>query len=500
MLPASTLTKGIVLSVLSGIRHLIIICSSLLILACSHSGEIQQENVLLLLQQKLHQAGLPADTLAFVAYPLDNPAEKASFQADKSMQPASTMKLLTSITALEQLGPAYRGKTQLRSYEQAQKTMQQPLVLKGVADMDFTLQELWYLLQQAHDQGIRQVPAFQIDRSWFNPARPELTALPFDETPREYYNLLPDALFLQRNMLGIKLESTADKLSGQFYPSLHGLELVTTQVQLTDMPCSEWYPHPQQLAFKRQPNAVQLVLQGEFPKNCQKRDYLQLINRVDFSRLVIQQLWQQISGQKDVPVLEQKTANASVLLAEHQSRTLAEVLRDINKSSDNAVSRQLYLALGAQQGTAETESTATISEQQIRDFISGLALDHSSLTLENGSGLSRTERISPQLMTALLQHAYQASYQPELIASMPLAGVDGTLKRRFTQAQTQGKARLKTGTLRNVVALAGFVTDQSGRTWVVASFINDPHAGRARHALDDLIEWITRQKDKNSQQ
>ncbi|MDF3127172.1 D-alanyl-D-alanine carboxypeptidase/D-alanyl-D-alanine-endopeptidase [Rheinheimera sp. 1928-s] len=486
-------------------KSVLLLALALSIVACSSlypdkKLHTRQHQLLSQLSAQLQGAGLPADALAFTAYPLDNAAEKVSYQAEKSMQPASTMKLLTSIAALEQLGPAYRGKTQLRAYEQAQENMQHPLVLKGLADMDFTLQQLWYLLQQAHDQGIRQVPAIQIDRSWFNPARPELTALPFDETPREYYNLLPDALFLQRNMLGIRLQSTADSISGQFYPSLHGLELVTTQVQLTDIPCAQWYPHPQHMAFKRQPHAVQLVLQGEFPKNCQKRDYLQLINRVDFSRLAVQQLWQQISGQKEVPVLEQNAAEATVLLAEHQSRTLAEVLRDMNKSSDNAVTRQLYLTLGAQQSAVETQLTAQSSELQIRSFISSLGLDHSSLRLENGSGLSRSERISPQLMTALLQHAYQARYQPELIASMPLAGVDGTLKRRFTQPQTQGKARLKTGTLRNVVALAGFVTDQSGRTWVVASFINDPTAGRGREVLDGLIEWITRQQDKNSLQ
>ena len=168
-------------------------------------------------------------------------------------------------------------------------------------------------------------------------------------------------------------------------------------------------------------------------------------------------------------------------------------MRDINKSSDNAITRQLYLTLGATQAETETRLTAETSAQQVRSFFSSIKLDHSSLILENGSGLSRTERISPELMAALLHHAYQAQYQPELISSMPLAGVDGTLKRRFTQAQTQGKARLKTGTLRNVTALAGFVTDQSGRTWVVASFINDPKASRGRVVLDSLIEWITEQ-------
>ena len=476
----------------------ITLLSALLLYACSNitgtaTQQVKQQELLTQLSAQLQQAQLPANALAFVAYPLDTPSAQLSYQAKKAMQPASTMKLVTSIVALEQLGPAYRANTQLRSYEKPQHKLQQPLVLKGYGDMDFTVQELWSLLQQAYDQGIHQVPAIQIDRSWFNPARPELSAMPFDETPREYYNLLPDALFLQRNMLGVTLESTADTVTGQFYPKVLGVELVTSQVSLTNGNCADWYPDPQQLAFRRQPDSVQLVLRGGFPKNCQKKDYLQLIKRTDFSRLVIQQVWQQISGQKQVPVVEQTATEASVLIAEHQSRALAEVLRDINKSSDNAVTRQLYLTLGATQTDAGSELTAKRSEQQVRSFFSSIKLDHSSLILENGSGLSRTERISPQLMAALLQHAYQAHYQPELISSMPLAGIDGSLKRRFTQTQTKGKARLKTGTLRNVTALAGFVTDQSGRTWVVASFINDPKAGRGRVVLDSLIEWITTQ-------
>lgn len=482
----------------SGITLVPALLTALLLGGCSSANSIEtqqvkQQELLTQLSEQLQQAQLPADALAFVTYPLDAPTEQLSYQPKKAMQPASTMKLVTSITALEQLGPAYRGKTQLRSYEEPTHKMQQPLVLKGLGDMDFTFQELWSLLQQAYDQGIRHVPAIQIDRSWFLPARLELTALPFDETPREYYNLLPDALFLQRNMLGIRLQSTADTVTGRFFPAVQGMELVTTEVRLVEGGCANWYPHPAQLAFRRQPHSVQLVLKGDFPKNCQKRDYLQLINRVDFSRLLVQQLWQQISGQHQVPVLEQGAAEAPVLLAEHQSRDLAEVMRDINKSSDNAITRQLYLALGATQTGAETELTADTSELQVRNFLSSIKLDHSSLTLENGSGLSRTERISPELMAALLQHAYQAHYQPELLSSMPLAGLDGTLKRRFTQTQTKGKARLKTGTLRNVAALAGFVTDQSGRTWVVASFINDPKAGRGRVVLDFLIEWITTQ-------
>lgn len=476
---------------LNPLSRLLYLAPLLVLFGCANTTPTQPEiknQVFAALQRE----GLSQDALAFVAYPLAQPQQQISHQPERAMQPASTMKLLTSIVALEQLGPDYRGKTRLLSFLPPETSLAQPLVLQGMGSMDFTVQELWYLLKQAYDQGIRQVPAILVDRHWLTPARPELTALPFDETPRQYYNLLPDALFLQRNMLGVRLQSDADAVHGALFPVIQGLELLTSEVTLTDDSCASWYPDSERLAFKRQPDQLQLILQIEFPKNCQKQHYLQLINRADFTRLLVQQLWQDISGQAQVPVLEQQGSGATVLLAEHQSRTLAELLREINKSSDNAMTRLLYLSLGAQT-SAGTAETAGLAEQQVRQFLTEAQLDAGSLQLENGSGLSRTERISPQLMVSLLQHAYQAPYQPELLASLPLAGTDGTLKRRLTQAETKGKARLKTGTLRNVVALAGYVTDRSGRTWVVASFINHPNAGLGRPVLDQLIEWITQQ-------
>jgi serine-type D-Ala-D-Ala carboxypeptidase/endopeptidase (penicillin-binding protein 4) len=483
----------------SQIRGALFLSCMLPLVACTQTSPTQADNLKWSLQQQLLKAGLPEEALAFVAYPLHQPEQLISIQQQEAMQPASTMKLVTSIVALERLGPGYRGKTLLLAYETPQAQMSQPLVLKGLASMDFNQQELWSLLQQAYDQGIRQIPAIEIDRSFFTPARPEPLAMPFDETPREYYNLQPDALFLQRNMLSIKLTSTASQISGQISPMLQDLALVTTEAKLTETGCDQWYPDPTQLAFRRQPDEIQLVLQGSFATHCEKRHYLQLVNRVDFSRLLLQQLWQQISGQADIPVIEKGKTQASVVIAQHQSRALAEVLRDINKSSDNAITRQLYLTLGANQPNPIYPTTAEAAAHQVRQFISQHGLDPTSLVLENGSGLSRTERISPELMAALLHHAYQAPYQMELIASMPLSGVDGTLKRRLNQPATKGKARLKTGTLRNVTALAGYVTDQSGRTWVVASFINDPKSARGKPVLDYLIEWISQQQlDKDS--
>jgi D-alanyl-D-alanine carboxypeptidase/D-alanyl-D-alanine-endopeptidase (penicillin-binding protein 4) len=306
-----------------------------------------QQQLMELMTAQLQQAQLPADALAFIAYPLDQSTEPLAYQANRAMQPASTMKLLTSIAALELLGPAYRAKTHLLSYEAPVAQLQQPLVLKGYGDMDFTVEQLWLLLQQAYDLGIRRVPEIWIDRSWFQPARPELDALPFDETPREYYNLLPDALFLQRNMLTVQLYSDAHSVSGQLFPAFAAVRLDSSQVQLGQGDCRYWYPDPEHLMFKRQPDGLQLVLQGEFPQHCRKNSYIQVLNRVDFTRLMVQQVWQQISGQKKLQVREQQATEAHLVLAEHQSRTLAEVLREINKNSDNALTRQLYLSLGA---------------------------------------------------------------------------------------------------------------------------------------------------------
>lgn len=444
--------------------------------------------------QELKRQQLPEQALALSVLALDDATAQFNYQADRAMQPASTMKLLTSIVALDQLGPDFRASVELRAVGPAQASMQHPLLLKGFGSADFDLPALWTLLQQAHDAGIRHIPAVLIDRSWLTDPRPDLSASHFDDSPNAYYNLIPDAVFLQRSMTDLHFSSDQQHLTVTLTP--HPTVPLKLEVELTEQPCAEWRTEQLHWQLQREPTGFYLKLQGQFPRHCQQSRSSQLWNRADYTRLAVQQLWQQISGQRQLQVLElsqlpqippailtELQSGAATVLARHQSRTLAEQLREINKNSDNAMTRLMFLQL-AQSNPSSPEQ----AKDAVLRWLKRHRIDATDLVLDNGSGLSRTERISPHQMTALLKFALNSPYAPELLSSLPLAGTDGTLKRRFVDSPLQGKARLKTGTLRNAVALAGLVQDKHNKRWIVAAMLNDEAASaRGRPVLDALM-------------
>src|SRR5690606_18034674 len=162
--------------------------------------------------------------------------------------------------------------------------------------------------------------------------------------------------------------------------------------------------------------------------------------------------------------------------------------RDINKYSNNAMSRQLYLALGAV--AFGPPATLEKSDLALRQWLAQKRLDLPQLVIENGSGLSRIERISAKGLGAMLAAAWRSPVMPEFIASLPVVGVDGTL-RRLKHLPYARHAHLKGGTIDGVRALAGYVLDASGRRWIVACLINHPkvHNGNARAIFDALLNW-----------
>jgi D-alanyl-D-alanine carboxypeptidase/D-alanyl-D-alanine-endopeptidase (penicillin-binding protein 4) len=192
------------------------------------------------------------------------------------------------------------------------------------------------------------------------------------------------------------------------------------------------------------------------------------------------------------------------LLAEHRARALPEVVRDTNKPSDNALARTLFLSLGALEAdpalgsrplpVVAGETTYTRADATIRTWMRAHGIDDSGFVIENGSGLSRIERISPLQMGGLLRAGLRSNWMPEFLASMPIAATDGTMRRRLGGSPAAGRARLKTGTLRNVVAVAGYVPDAGGVQNVVVAMVNDDLAGegRGRAVVDALVDWVAK--------
>ena len=479
--------------------------------------------------EALRMAGLPADALAAVALPLHPWSRPWRHQAQRPMQPGSAMKLVTSIVALDRLGPNHRGFTELRSAAPLLLgTLQGDLVLKGGADVELGPAQLWALLVDLQQAGVRHIAGdLLLDRTRYHPARSDIGVPPFDETPEFPYNVIPDALMLAGNLLPLELRTSEAGETGETgetgdtsvlaatVPRIDGIEF-DSRMRIVEARCQDWDDQWHAAGVTRIDGTTRITLNGAFPRGCTQRVALQLIDRNELSERLFRSLWQGLGGSWAGRAREAAAPAATRLLARRTGRPWGELLRHQNKSSDNAWTRVLYLELGVhdaaaaagQPGAATRETTQGTTqeptqkttqkttqeraERSVRRWFAEHAIDDTGLVLDNGSGLSRSERISPWQLARLLQESFKGRNAAELQMSLPTAGVDGTLRNRLKNSPASGWARLKTGTLKNVVALAGYVNDGNGKPWAVAIMINHDDASRGRPVLDAWVDHIAR--------
>jgi D-alanyl-D-alanine carboxypeptidase/D-alanyl-D-alanine-endopeptidase (penicillin-binding protein 4) len=463
----------------------------------------------------LRSTTIPEDALSVLV--LRDNQTVLSHLADRPMQPASTMKLVTTLIGLDILGPVFRGRTELRSSGELQgETLKGDLVLRGGADADLSTEALTTMLRALRYQGIRKIRGhLVVDRQLFNPARTDIGMPPFDESPEAYYNVIPDALLINRNMLQLDMRSSGGRLDISVQPELEGVS-VGADMKLVDADCARWedgWKLPE--ARPQADGRIRVVLHGTFPKNCAASYAINVIDRQDYVDRLFRATWKRLGGSISGTTVEGATPPDAKLLAEHVSRALPEVVRDTNKPSDNALARTIFLSLGAlapdpvlgsrpqpggnevlQPGTPPSTPPSTFarSDAAIRAWMRARGIDDAGLVLENGAGLSRLERITPVQMAGVLLAGQRSNWAPEFQASMPIVAIDGTMRRRLHDSPAAGRARMKTGTLRNVVALAGYVPDASGRQCVVVAMINSDLVGngRGRMVLDTLVDWVAR--------
>lgn len=447
---------------------------------------------------RLQAANIPADALGAVVLRLADGAPLLSHGAERSLQPGSTMKLLTTLVALDKLGAVYRGRTELRTNGAIEDNiLQGDLVLRGGGDADLTWEALQTMLQTLRHRGVEVIDGdLLLDRRLFNPPRPDLGVAPFDEAPEFEYNLIPDALLLNGNLLRFELESDDRQLKASITPPLERV-VVHSGMTLVEQDCADWDKDwlPPEYA-KAEDDTIRILLRGTFPKNCAISTSLNVLDRVDYADRLFRMIWHRLGGKFLGKTRDAAMPADTLLLAEHRSRPLPVVIRDINKKSDNALARMLYLTLGATNaGAADgTVATSALAEKVVRTWLKEHAIDDRGLVLDNGSGLSRLERISAAQLAAVLLAASRDALAPEYLASLPIAGIDGTMRLRLLDSPAAGRARIKTGTLNGVLSVAGYVPDAANRMYVVVALLNHELASNSvgRAILDALIDWVAR--------
>jgi D-alanyl-D-alanine carboxypeptidase/D-alanyl-D-alanine-endopeptidase (penicillin-binding protein 4) len=448
---------------------------------------------------RLAAAGIPEDALAVLVRRVSDGKVILSHGAERAMQPASTMKLVTSLVALETLGPAWRGRSQLRTAGAvADGVLAGDLVLRGEGDVDLDWQAFQRMLRVARLSGIREIRGdLVIDRSAFSPARTDVGVPPFDETPEFRYNVIPDALLLNTNLVQLDIVADEREVRVAMTPALAGVT-VAAEFELVERACDDWedgwiIPEVKKPRF----GPIRVTLRGSFPKGCAASTAVNLLDRALFADRLFRAEWDRLGGKFRGRTREGESPSGTRVLAEHRSRPLGEVVVDVNKRSDNPIARMVYLALGANAGAAGA-LTAIASEREVRAWMARKGIDSDGLVLENGSGLSRTERIRPVQLAAVLEAALASPWAPEFLASLPIVAVDGGMRRRLRGTPAAERARIKTGTLRDASAVAGYVKDDAGESYIVVAMVNHERAVKqvARPILDALLEWSVAPRER----
>jgi D-alanyl-D-alanine carboxypeptidase/D-alanyl-D-alanine-endopeptidase (penicillin-binding protein 4) len=241
-----------------------------------------------------------------------------------------------------------------------------------------------------------------------------------------------------------------------------------------------------QASFESSP--ARAVFAGRYPAGCGERDLnVALFAPEEYVAAMIRQLWAEMGGRWDGKVRNAPTPPDARLAYVHESVALTEIVRDINKYSNNVMARQLYLTLAAHLGGAPAR--AETGQHVMRQWLTSKGIPAPEFVIENGSGLSRVERISAGTLAALLQAAWRSPAMPELVASLPIVAVDGTMRRRLLGERIAGQAHVKTGLLSDVRSMAGYVLDRRGRRQAVVMMVNHPNAPQAQEAFDALLLW-----------
>lgn len=435
-------------------------------------------------QQALKASKLENNALSLVMIPLNGPGNPTVFNADVSVNPASTMKLVTTYAALEMLGPTYQWKTEFfTDGTLGNGVLNGNLYLKGGGDPKLNMEKLWLLMRDLRANGVRQVTGDLIlDRSHF--VQPQLPAFNDDGgDDNAPFLVKPDSLLINLKALRFVSRNDSGKVLVSVEPPIASIRIDNQVKAMPGTKCTgdvRYNP-------VTQADGVTVVVSGQLAEGCSSQTYLSLLDHPTYAAGAVRAIWSELGGSIQGQDRVGEVPKSARVLARAFSPDLAEIIRDINKYSNNTMAQQLFLSLGARYRTDADADDAKAAQRVIRQWLAKKGITASHLVMENGSGLSRDERVSAREMGTLLQAAWKSPYAAEFMSSMPIVGMDGTMRKRLKRTALAGEGHIKTGTLNTVRAIAGFSRDSNGNSWAVVAILNDPRPWGASSVLDQVL-------------
>lgn len=434
-------------------------------------------------------SGLPESSLSLVIEEVQG-TRLAGVNAAEFKNPASVMKLVTTWGALSELGPDYVWRTAFLTNKDAtvsdKGVLSGPLYLRPTGDPVIMLEDLWRLMRELRLRGIREIGDIVVDRSVFG----EVAIDPheFDGKGDRPYNASPDSFMV--GFGAVRLVFTPDVQAKRWRafvdPPIPGID-IESDVRYQDGSCRRG-PSVEAQTVNRA-DGVRFRVTGEAFGACGEFDFHRLaFDQQAFAARTLKTMWGELGGTMTGTVKDGQIPSSAVPVAAHESPPLAEVIRLVNKRSNNVMTRVLLLTLGAEAG--QRPATVAGSVEVLKRILTNQGIKLGATVIENGSGLSRNARISADVMADILQHAWRSPAMPEYVSSMAILGVDGTLQRRLRNDDSRGYANMKTGALKDARAIAGYVLSKSGKRYIFVSIVNHPQAFKARDFENKVIDWL----------
>ena len=440
-------------------------------------------------ERALAVRSVPAATLSVVVHDLAADETVLEWLPDTPRNPASTIKLLTTLVALDVLGPSYTWPTEVYAMGDVEAgRLRGDLLLKGYGDPYLVTERVWQLLRQVRQTGIHDIEGdLLIDDSYFEVEEEDPAA--FDQQPLRAYNVVPNALLMNFKVVRYWFEPEFDSGSVRVWldPPLGNLE-VDNRIALRPGRCRGFQ---RGITISANEAIDRMTFSGRFPRGCNR--YAMDRTALDHNAFVFglfTSLWRESGGRFDGGYRNAVAPEDAEPLLTFRSVPLVDVIDLVNKHSNNVMARHLLYTLGAEVEGAP--GTAAGGRRVIADWLADRGLRTETLALDNGAGLSRDVRITARDLVALLAFAWRQPYMPEYVSSLSLVGHDGTLRRRFQADALDGQAHLKTGSMDDVTAIAGYLQSAGGRRYAVAMLHNHPgiHRGPGAEVQEALLRWL----------
>jgi len=441
------------------------------------------------LQSALNYRDVPDDSLSIYVEDLHTGEVVLAWNEAEPRNPASVEKMLTTLVALDTLGPAYKWQTEVHLLGEVDKgTLDGDILLRGFGDPYLVTERFWQLLRQVRQAGVDTISGdLLIDDSYFDVGSYDPAA--FDREPLRAYNVEPNALLTNFKVVRYHFEpgERPAEVSVRLDPPMENLQVIN-KLKTRSGSCRGY-----QRGITITPSADKgtMTLSGSFPDGCNSYSMDRtVLQHNGFTYGLFKTLWQDSGGEISGDWKNISFSQELKPFLVFDSLPLSEVIAKINKHSNNVMAKQLLFTLGAE--TYGPPGTEAKGRQAVNEWLTRHGMDVAELKLDNGAGLSRNSRMTARQLGGLLRYAYDSPYMPEYMSSLSLSGLDGTLSRRFRGGALTGKAHIKTGSLDHVSAFAGYLQARSGNRYIVVTLQNhtDVHRGPGEEVQEALLRWL----------